>query len=364
VNDDEQLERLLRVRPITDARYQPVMADMLEVPRDGQRVAGSLRWRHGSARLERVLMLIIVGAAILMGAALVLVGSSRPDELGVIDSSPAPTTVTPGAMPNFPAADVTDLLERFRTSRWAGTPRVVLDVAVNRDERIWYAASAPSTATYSTGELWPGNTVVRVGGVARLMLIAIAFQLVDEGRLDLGAPVSQYVSTWPGGGGITVRDLLVGSSGVASFGEPVEDLARLIAAEPSRTWTAADALRLARDKQPRFEPGARHEATDTEDALLVEIIEAVTGSTIWDVLTQGTMGPTFSRPWSPLDGPIPSLFPPFPPYPPLNVLAPERGLWDPAGSGALVEVADLPDDVVVVVGPARGMTFPVGDLSH
>jgi len=325
--------------------YQPVIADLLDVPRDGQRVVGSLRWRHGSARLERVLVLIMVGAAILMGAAIVLVGSSRPDGLGVIDSSPAPTTVTPGAIPNFPAADVTDLLERFKTSRWAGTPGVVLDVAVTGDERIWYAASGLSLGTYSTGESWPGGTVVRVGGVARLMLVAIAFQLVDEGRLDLRAPVSQYVSSWPGGGGISVRDLLVGSSGVASFGEPVEDLARLVAAEPSRTWTAADALRLAREKQPRFEPGTRHEVTDTEDALLIEIIESVTGSTVWDVFTQGIFGPVFFRP-------------------PLNVLAPDHAVWDPADSGAFVEVADLPDDVLAVVGSTRGMTFSVGDLAR
>jgi CubicO group peptidase (beta-lactamase class C family) len=95
----------------------------------------------------------------------------------------------------------------------------------------------------------------------------------------------------------------------------------------------------------------------------VEIIESVTGSTVWDVFTQGIFGPLFFRPPSPLYGPIPSDFPSFPPYPPLNVLEPQRGLWDPANSGALVEVADLPDDVLAVVGPARGMTFPVGDLA-
>jgi CubicO group peptidase (beta-lactamase class C family) len=367
VIDDEQLERLLRARPMTDAAYQPVIADLLDAPRGGQPVVGSLRWRHGSPGLERTLALILVGAAILLTAAIVFIGGSRPDRLGVLESpSPAPTTVTPGAAPNFPASALTDLLIRFKASRWPATPKVVLDMAVAHDERIWFAASAPNQNgyQYATGELWPGNTVVRVGGVARLMLAALALQLVDEGRLDLGAPVSQYVPSWPEGGNITVRDLLAGSSGVASFGEPVEDLARLVAADPSRIWTAADGLRLARDKSPRFQPGARHEASDTEDALLVEVIESVTGSTVWDVFTQGIFGPTFSPRLSSLDvvtsGDLP--FPSFPPYPPLPVLEPHRGVWDTAG--ALVEVADLPAEVRAVLGPARVMAFPVGDLAR
>lgn len=342
--DEERIERLLRIRPTTHAAYQPVIADLLDAPRDGQAVVGSLRWRHGSSGVARPLALILLAAAILL-AAVMLVGGRPTDKLVVVDEpSRSPTTEAPGAVPNFPATAVTELLERFKTSRWAGMRNVVLDLAITRDERIWFAASGTSWFTYSTGESWPGNIVVRVGALARLYLVAIALQLVDEGRLDLGAPVSQYVSSWPAGDTITVRNLLDGSSGVASFGEPVEDLVRLVAAEPSRTWTAGDALRLARDKPPRFQPGARHEAVDTEDALLVSIIEAVTGSPVFDVL----VGRVFDV------GRVGHY----------GLNAPRVGLWDPTNSGGLVEVADLPDDVLAVLGPARGLAFPVADLAR
>lgn len=39
------------------------------------------------------------------------------------------------------------------------------------------------------------------------------------------------------------------------------------------------------------------------------------------------------------------------------------GLWDTDGSGTLVEAADLPDDVIAVLGPARDWAIPVRQLA-
>lgn len=351
MNDDQRIERLLRARPMTDQVYRAGIADLLEMPSDRQSVVGTLRWRHGGVGAARPVALIMVGAVILLMAAVMVVGGQRTNELVVV-VPPSATTATPEPVPDFPLAAVTDLLSRFETSRWAGTPGVEIEAGVGSDDRMWLTGSGFSVHTSLMGESYPGTVAVRVGSLTHLRSVAIALSLVDEGRLDLDAPISRYLSTWPAGDAITVRSLLDASSGVASFGEPIEDLAGLVAAEPSRTWTAADALRLARDKAPRFQPGDSHENVDTEDALLVEIIEAVTGSPVERV---------YIDLFRAIAGPLPDD----PPNPPIQTEFPlMAGLWDADRSGTLVEVADLPDDVVAVLGPARNWAVPTSLLTR
>jgi hypothetical protein len=351
VNDDERIERLLRARPTTDPAYQLSIADLLEVPSDRQSVVGTLRWRHGGPGRTRPLTLILVGAAILLTAVGMVVGSQRTKELVVVP--PLVIAETPEPIPAFPAAALTDVLSRFKAERWSGMRKVNIEAGVVRDGRFWVAGSGLSVQTSVLGDSHPGATAVRVGRPAHLRLVAIALRLVDEGRLDLDAPIIRYVSSWPSGDAITVRNLLDTSSGVASFGEPIEDLAGMVGAEPSRTWTSADALRLARDKAPRFQPGDSHENVDTEDALLVEIIEAITGSPVKNDYVEASraiispISDVHPRP-SPIQGEFPRM----------------AGLWDTDGSGTLVEVADLPDDVIAVLGPARDSAIPVSLLAQ
>ena len=351
MNEDERVERLLRARPRKDPAYQPSIADLLEVPTDRRSVVGTLRWRHGGPGRTRPVTLILVAAAIVLTAVGLAIGSQRTRELVVVP--PLVTTATPEPIPEFPAADLSHLLTRFETSGWAGSPDVVIEAGVVRDDRIWVTASDPSTDSSIMGESQPGIVAVRAGSVTHLRFVAIALSLVDEGRLELDAPISRYVPNWPGGDAITVRNLLDASSGVASFGEPIEALAGVVAAEPSRTWTATDALRLARDKAPRFQPGASHEHVDTEDALLVDVIEAVTGAPVENAyfeLVQHIGIPM------PVDRPGPPA--------PDAEFRHGPGYWDPNGSGTLVEVADLPDDVLAVLGPALDWAIPVGPLAQ
>jgi CubicO group peptidase (beta-lactamase class C family) len=351
VNDEERIERLLRARPATDPAYQPSIADILEVPSDRQSVVGTLRWRHGGLGRTRPVTLILVGAAILLTAVGMVMGSQPTKELVVVP--PMVTTATPEPVPEFPAAALTDLLSRFETSGWPARPDVVIEAGVVREGRIWVTASGLSASTSIMGDSRPDTGAVRVGSLTHLRFVAIALSLVDQGRLELDSPISRYVPNWPGGDAITVRNLLDASSGVASFGEPIEALAGVVAAEPSRTWTAADALRLARDKAPRFRPGASHEHVDTEDALLVDVIEAVTGAPVENAyfeLVQHIGIPM------PVDRPGP---------PALDAeFRHGPGYWDPNGSGTLVEVADLPDDVLAVLGPALDWAIPVGPLAQ
>ncbi len=356
MTDEDQVERLLRARPTTDARYEPALADLLDAER-GAPVVGVYRWRYGNIGLARLLPLVLLGAAILLAATALFAGGVRPDRLVVVE--PSQPTATQKPVRDFPVEGVTAILARFKASHWPATPEVILDVAILGDDGLWAATSGANADAVLGQGTYPGHSQVRVGGAMHLLVSMVALSLVDQGRLDLDAPVSQYVSVWPDRETITVRNLLDGSSGVAAFGEPVDDLARLVAAEPDRPWTAADALRIASEKTQRFVPGSRHEPVDTEDALLVSIIEGVTGSSFDHVLLEL----------------VHSLNPPSPVEPPLGPdwfhatsewapLVPDIGMWDPTASGALTKIADLPPGVLVVLGPARGLALPVSTLAR
>jgi CubicO group peptidase (beta-lactamase class C family) len=226
-------------------------------------------------------------------------------------------------------------------------------VSIMKDERIWAATG---------GQFHRG--IVRLGASGRLYLVAVALQLVDEGRLALDARIDRYVNAWPAVRGVTVRQLMDGSSGVASFGDPIEDLARSVASDPQRAWSVADALAIAAGKQPRFAPGTRHEPADTEDALLDEIIEAITGGPSSDAITTRILEPIALEKTFVAGAPIPP--PNMPQLNPTGELATEvqSGLWDPDGTGTLAIVPDLPAGVLAILGSARGMASSETDLAR
>jgi CubicO group peptidase (beta-lactamase class C family) len=196
---------------------------------------------------------------------------------------------------------------------------------------------------------------MRIGASARIYVVAIVLQLVDEGRIDLDDPLSRFVPGWPGGDGITTRALLDGSSGVASFAEPVETLAVTIAGEPKRDWTAADGLRIASAKPPRFAPGRTNAPVDTEYALLVEVVEAVTRSSFADAFAARLKGQLGLQATYLGTQDIPRTFD----HGDVRV-----GYWDPDGSGTLVETRDLPAAVLTVLGSARATGSTVVDLAR
>jgi CubicO group peptidase (beta-lactamase class C family) len=98
---------------------------------------------------------------------------------------------------------------------------------------------------------WQRDTLVNVYSTTKGMTALCAQRLVDEGRLDLDAPVARY---WPefaqaGKERIPVRDLLCHRSGVAAFAPGLK-------AEQELDWKALCSGIAA--QQPLWEPGTRH----------------------------------------------------------------------------------------------------------
>lgn len=94
----------------------------------------------------------------------------------------------------------------------------------------------------AAGDPMEVDTPMLAGGVSAPLIYALALQLVDEGLLDLDAPVANYLPDAPVGEGATVRHLLESKAGIprgifdALLDASMED--------PDRTWTTDEMVGL------------------------------------------------------------------------------------------------------------------------
>ncbi len=126
--------------------------------------------------------------------------------------------------------------------------------------------------------------------MTKVVTVTAALQLVDEGRLDLDAPVGEYLGElWPASfAAARVEHLASHSAGLPNplplrwthpVGAPLPDQRRFL----------ADQLRRAR--RPRFEPGTRAAYSNLSTVALGEVVAAVTGSTITDHIDAAVLEP-------------------------------------------------------------------------
>lgn len=120
------------------------------------------------------------------------------------------------------------------------------------------------------------------GSVGKTYVAAVALQLVQEGKLDLDAPISRYLGSesWfdrlPNARSITVRQLMRHTSGLVRY-EFQKEASDSLKANPFKSWTPVDRLRLIFDTKAPFEAGQGWEYSDTNYIVLGMIIERLTG---------------------------------------------------------------------------------------
>ncbi|WP_053617360.1 serine hydrolase [Nocardiopsis sp. NRRL B-16309] len=176
------------------------------------------------------------------------------------------------------------------------------------------------------------DTPFFVASITKRFIVTLVLQAHERGELDLAAPVGRYLSpeTLAGlhvlGGvdrtpAITVRHLASHTSGLPDHldrrrGEPGP--IRLLAAGRDLAWTFEDTLRTTRERQrPHFVPqdpaSTRQKArySDTGFQLLIRIVEAVTGRTYADLLTERILDPLgLAHTWLPGERPTDPATPP------------------------------------------------------
>jgi D-alanyl-D-alanine carboxypeptidase len=118
----------------------------------------------------------------------------------------------------------------------------------------------------------------KVGSITKTFVATAVLQLVGEGRLGLDDTVSQWLpGLVPNGGHITVRELLMHTSGLFDYLDDPRPLAPYLALEFRHFWTPRQLVRIAVSHPALFPPGAGFSYTNTGYILLGLIAERAGG---------------------------------------------------------------------------------------
>lgn len=171
------------------------------------------------------------------------------------------------------------LLSTMDTQRIPGmTVAVAIDGRMIWSEGFGFADVAARTAACP-------ETRFRLGSVSKPITAAAMARLHDVGTLDLDAPITRYVPSFPDKGTITARLLAGHRAGIRHYRDDAE-------AFTTRHFASVTAsLELFRDDPLLFPPGERHEYSSYGYALLGAALEGASGLTFAEVLRRHVVEP-------------------------------------------------------------------------
>src|SRR5690606_2596175 len=170
-------------------------------------------------------------------------------------------------------------------------------------------ALAAGFADSARGERLSTAHSLMQGSVGKSYVAAVVMQLVEEGRLDVDAPISRWIGNepWfaqlPNASEVTLRMLLNHTSGIVRYEfdpEFTEDLT----ADPYRKWQPHEQIAYLFGDEPPFAAGEGWEYSDTNYILVGLIIERVTGRKYVDELRDRLIVPLRLTATFPVEGPV------------------------------------------------------------
>ncbi|MFK8024401.1 MAG: serine hydrolase [Ilumatobacter sp.] len=214
------------------------------------------------------------------GVALPPAPSGRPDPQAANDVEVESGTASVAAAPSAAGADeLTAFAEQWLTT--AGISGVRVAVSMPDGERMFAGAGVDAD-----GDPMIIDGAEAVTSVTKTMTGALVMQLVDEGLLELDAPMTSI----PGAGDlsaatpITIRQLLNHSSGLAPYQEtPGYD--------PNSTLDPVAAVQLALATDLQWAPGSAAGYSNSGFLALGLIIEAATGQSYEAALSERILEP-------------------------------------------------------------------------
>ena len=125
------------------------------------------------------------------------------------------------------------------------------------------------------------GTRFHIASMSMQFTAAAALRLIDQGKLDLGTPVSKIIPGYPDGKGITVEHLLTETSGIADINAQ-PDYADVL----KRHQTPQSLVDHVRDLPPLRKPGTFEREEHSAYNLLALIIEKKTGLAFPDAVRE------------------------------------------------------------------------------
>jgi D-alanyl-D-alanine carboxypeptidase len=250
-----------------------------------------------------------VRSLVLLIAALLAACTAQPP-------APTPTPITTPAPTATPSAEVTPTPTTPPSQSPSPTPShsagppladaLGTDLAPILDQQLASneIPGASATIIFPDGSTWSyasglarldpaqpatPDTLYSVGSITKTFVTAVIMELAQEGALSLDDPLATWIPDFPNASGITLRELLGHTSGVADFFEN-PNYNSIVIGDPSHAWTPQEVLdRLV--GAPYFAPGAGYHYSNTGFLLLGMVIEKVTGKDLGDVFSERLFGP-------------------------------------------------------------------------
>jgi D-alanyl-D-alanine carboxypeptidase len=191
------------------------------------------------------------------------------------------------SMPNDGSAP--DHLEAIARQALANSPAPGLSVAVLLDGRP-RLVDAYGFADLERTRPLDAAARFYCYSVTKTLIAATVLRLAERGRLELDAPVQQYLPDLPLEAPVTLRQLLNHTGGVPDYGGMPAYFAAL-RAHPERPWSAAEFLAHTLPAGLRFSPGTSWAYSNIGFLLLRLVVERACGGSLAVALDEHIVGP-------------------------------------------------------------------------
>ncbi|MDQ4142186.1 MAG: beta-lactamase family protein [Actinomycetota bacterium] len=196
------------------------------------------------------------------------------------------------------------------------------------------------------------RTAYRVGSVGKQFTAAAVLKLAHSGSLSLDDEITRFLPDFPPRlGGVTVRNLLTHTSGIAEYTR-ISQFAHNYGVDMTRE----EVVDLVLSRPPDFPPGSRHQYNNSGYLLAGLIVERASGRTFRDYLHQEVLRPAgleqtrYCEEESPPEGDAVGYIP-------------QTGLWPRAARlGRLPSLAEAPAVNMRIVFSAGAICSNVTEL--
>ncbi|MFF1868403.1 serine hydrolase domain-containing protein [Kitasatospora herbaricolor] len=185
---------------------------------------------------------------------------------------------------------------------------------------------ATGVADTVTGEPMTTDLFMRIGSETKTFTVTALLRLVDDHRIGLDDPISDYVDGVPGGEGITLRQLAEMRSGLFPYSSD-PDFVQALEGDPSRTFTPQELLAYGFRHGNTSAPGEVFQYSNSNLVLLGLVVEKVSGLRLADFVRRQVLRPARLRH---------TLFPAGAEFPAPHA----RGYSDETPSGEITDATD------------------------
>lgn len=171
----------------------------------------------------------------------------------------------------------------------ATDPAVV--VQVSTPEAVWVGVGGLADGERPTA---PGDRF-RIASMSKTFVAVVALMLAEDGILDLDDPARKWlpdemVANIANLDTVTLRQLLMMRSGIDDYFS-TEEFWDAVFANPSRAWTAGDALEYAYGLPPLFAPDEEFWYSNTNYLLVQLILEKASGLSLHTLVRDKILNP-------------------------------------------------------------------------